>query len=127
MNFTEHFLTEIKLTLLALIGLGAWVADASQSLNLQGWDEVGLKGILLAAVFFIGKLFLQSQRDHKAEMTETWKLHKEESTAREERMCTALDKHAVSLERIAELNEEQLQHFRGFVKNAIEDKMRPHG
>jgi hypothetical protein len=127
MNFTEHFLTEIKLTILAFIGMGAWLADASQSLDLKGWDEMGLKGILLASVFFIGKLFLQSQRDHKEEMAETWKTHKAESVEREERMCDALDKHAVSLERIADLNEEQLQHFRSFVKGAVDEKMRPHG
>lgn len=118
--------TEIKLTLAAALGLGAWLAEASPELNVKSWEEIGLKGILLFAVYYIGRLFLTAQKEHKAEMSETWKAHKEETAKREEKMCAALEKHSVSLERIADLNEEQLLHFRAFVKGAVDDKMKPH-
>jgi hypothetical protein len=122
-HITAH-ITEIKMTLAALLGATAWLADASDDLSIAGWEEASLKGILLFAVFYIGRLFLQAQKDHKAEMTLVWQSHKEESTKREERMCAALDKHSVSLERIADLNEEQLLHFRSFVKGAVDAQMR---
>lgn len=122
----SDYLTEIKLTIAASLGFIAWLADINPALDLKGWDEVGLKAVLLFAVFYIGKLFLQAQRDHKTEMAETWNSHKKESGDREDRMCIALEKHADSLERIADLNEEQLQHFRSFVRGAIEDKMKTH-
>lgn len=122
----SDYLIEIKLTVAGAFGVLAWLADIYPSLDLKGWDEVGLKAVLLFAVFYIGKLFLQAQRDHKSEMAETWKSHKRESGEREDRMCAALEKHADSLERIADLNEEQLQHFRSFVRGAIEDKMKTH-
>jgi hypothetical protein len=41
-------------------------------------------------------------------------------------MVTALDQTGARLERIAELGEEQLTHFRSFVKAAIDDKLKPH-
>jgi hypothetical protein len=119
--------TEIKLTLAASLGLSAWLADASGELNVKGWEEIGLKGILLFAVYYIGRLFLAAQKEHKAEMAETWKAHKEETGKREEKMCAALEKHSVSLERIADLNEEQLLHFRGFVKASVDAQMKVHG
>lgn len=120
-------LTELKITLAAVLGFGAWLADTSADLNVKGWEEIGLKGILLFAVYYIGRLFLNAQKEHKAEMTETWKTHKEETAKREDKMCEALAKHSVSLERIADLNEEQLLHFRSFVKGAVDDKMKSHG
>ena len=119
-------LTEIKLTAAALLGVGAWLADASADFDVKGWEEMSLKVILLFAVFYIGRLFLQSQKEHKAEMAQTWAAHKEETSKREEKMCAALDKHSVSLERIADLNEEQLLHFRSFVKGAVDEKMKTH-
>jgi len=119
--------TEIKLTVTAMVGFAAWLADTSADLNVKGWEEIGLKGILLFGVYYIGRLFLQAQREHKAEITETWKIHKEETAKREEKMVAALEKHSVSLERIADLNEEQLEHFRAFVKSAVDEKMKAHG
>lgn len=118
--------TEIKLTVAAALGLSAWLADASAELNVKSWEELGLKTILLFAVYYIGRLFLNAQKEHKAEMVETWKTHKEETAKREEKMCAALEKHSVSLELIADLNKEQLLHFRAFVKGAVDDKMKSH-
>lgn len=121
-----NHVTEVKLTLAAALGLTAWIADASGELNVKGWEEIGLKGILLFAVYYIGRLFLQAQRDHKKELEETWRLHKAESSVREERMCITLEKQCASLDRIAELNEEQCGHFRAFVKTAVDEKMKSH-
>lgn len=122
----SDYCTEIKLTLAAIIGMSAWLADASAAMDLKGWDEIGLKGILLFAVYYIGRLFLQAQKEHKAEMIATWETHKADSARREDRMVTALDQTGTRLERIAELGEEQLTHFRSFVKAAIDDKLKPH-
>jgi len=118
--------TEIKLTLAAVLGLSAWLADASGELNVKGWEEIGLKGMLLFAVYYIGRLFLSAQREHKAEMKEIWDLHKAESLKREERMAEAMTKQTVSLEKLCEISQEQVEHFRAFVKNAIDEKMKPH-
>jgi hypothetical protein len=126
-SYWSDYMLEIKLTILAGLGAGAWLADASTALDIKGWDEMGLKAILLFAVYYIGRLFLLAQKEHKEEMAATWKAHKEEAEVREARMCGALQKTAESMERIADSNEEQLGHFRNFVKGAIDDKMRgPH-
>ena len=118
--------TEIKLTLAAVLGLSAWLADASGELNDKGWEEIGLKGMLLFAVYYIGRLFLSAQREHKAEMKEIWDLHKAESLKREERMAEAMTKQTVSLEKLCEISQEQVEHFRAFVKSAVDEKMKPH-
>lgn len=118
--------TEIKLTLAAALGFSAWLADASGELNVKGWEEIGLKGILLFAVYYIGRLFLSTQKEHKAEMKETWDLHKTESLKREERMAEAMSKQTVSLEKLCEISQEQVEHFRAFVKSAVDEKMKPH-
>lgn len=127
MLFHLHpYILEIKLTIVGLIGLGAFIADTSDALGARSLEDMSLKVICLLAVIFIGRLFLQSQKEHKAEMTETWRIHKEEADKREDKMVAALEKHSVSLERIADLNEEQLLHFRSFVKGAVDDKMKTH-
>jgi hypothetical protein len=118
--------TEIKLTAAAVLGFSAWLADASGDQEIKGWEEIGLKGILLFAVYYIGRLFLSAQREHKAEMKETWDLHKTESLKREERMAEAMTKQTVSLEKLCEISQEQVEHFRAFVKSAVDEKMRPH-
>lgn len=117
--------TEIKLTLAAVLGFSAWLADATGP-DITGWEEIGLKGILLFAVYYIGRLFLSAQKEHKHEMKETWDLHKTESLKREERMAEAMTKQTVSLEKLCEISQEQVEHFRAFVKSAVDEKMKPH-
>ena len=130
-------ITEIKLTLAGMVGAAAFIADSSEQLDMKGWEEASLKVLLILSVIFIGKLFLDAQKTHKAEIAETWKVHKDEmakaveankaeAAKREDKMCEFMERQSGCLERIAELTEEQVDHFRAFVKSAVDEKMKTH-
>lgn len=127
-------LTELKLTLAALVGIGAWLADTSQELNLKGWEEMGVRGILFAAVVFIGRLFLESQKAHKAETEKIWETHKaeiiatkkehaESAASREQRLVQCLENNAKCLSELTTLTREQTDYFKAVTRNVVSEKL----
>jgi signal transduction protein with GAF and PtsI domain len=120
---TQH-LTEVKLTLAALVGFSAWLADASTELNLQGVDEMGVKAMLAAALVYVGKLFLDAQKAHKAEMKETWDAHKKDAEAREAKYCAALESNSEQLGKLVNLTSEQTEYFKTVTRNIVDEKLK---
>ncbi len=117
-------LTEIKLTLAALVGFAAYLADASADLDVKGWEELGLKGILLFAVYYIGKLFLDSQKAHKAEQQDTWAAHKADAAAREAKLLAALDASTQTGRELLALTKEQTDYFKAVTRNIVDERLK---
>lgn len=132
-NLLDH-VTEIKLTIAALVVFAAWLADASEQINVKGWEEAGLKGLLILAVIFIGKLFLEAQKNHKAEIEKVWESHKAEITAtkeahkqaaelREARLVTCLGENTKCLTELTALTKDQTDYFKAVTRNVINEKL----
>ena len=125
-------LTEIKLTLAALVGFGAWLADTNPSVT--GWEEASLKVLLILAVICIGKLFLEAQKTHRAEMEKVWESHKAEIAAtkeahkqaseiRESRLVTCLDDNTECLRELTSLTKEQTDYFKAVTRTVVSEKL----
>lgn len=134
LSHLANHVTEIKLTIAALVGYAAWLADASEQLNVQGWEEAGLKGLLILAVIFIGKLFLEAQRTHKAEIEKVWENHKAEIAAtkeahkqaaelRESRLVTCLSENTKCLTELTALTKDQTDYFKAVTRNVVNEKL----
>jgi hypothetical protein len=118
----DAFIFQTKLLGATVIGGGAFLADLMS--DTKGWDEMTLKVVLGVALIYISRLFLQSQKDHKQEMQVMQNNHKLESRQREDSMRESVDRQASCLERLVDLTQEQVDHFRTFVKTAVDDKMK---
>lgn len=114
---------ELKLTFLATLAGSAWLADISNNASGNAWEEWGLKGILLVAVVTIGKLFLQSQKDHKAELAEAWKSQKEEAEKREAALAETIKQNTTALDTMSNLAKEQTDWFRAVTRGVVSDKL----
>lgn len=118
-----NHVTEIKLTLAAIVGFAAWLADASEQLNIKGWEEFGLKGILLACVVTIGKLFLEAQKTHKAEIQATWEAHKKDVEVREAKLHQCIGDNTQCLRELTTLTKEQTEYFKAVTRNVVNEKL----
>jgi hypothetical protein len=116
-------LTEIKLTLAAMVGITAWLADTSQELDIKGWEELGLKAILLFAVIFIGRLFLDAKREHKAEIQATWDAHKKDVEIREAKLQQCIGDNTKCLTELTALTKEQTEYFKAVTRNVVNEKL----
>ena len=121
-NLSEH-VVEIKLTLAALLGIAAGIADASSALDAKGWEEIGIKGLLLFAVYYIGKLFLDANKAHKAEMQQARDAHQADAEKREDKLVAALDANSKSLTELTELTKEQTDYFKTVTRNIVAEKL----
>jgi len=116
-------LTELKLTIAAVVGFGAWLADSSEQLNVKGWEELGLKGLLLFAVFYIGRLFLDCQKTHKAEIQATWEAHKKDVETREAKLLQCMGDNTRCLNELSALTKEQTDYFKTVTRNLVNEKL----
>lgn len=120
---------ELKLGLASSVGLIAAVTDVAT--DVHGWEDLSLKGILIAAVIFIGRLFLQQQqqqrdqqREHKAEIEKTWDAHKQDAEKREVKYCTALDANSKCLTELVVLTREQTDYFKAVTRDVVNEKLK---
>ncbi len=123
---------EIKLMLASALGLSAILADISG--DYKGWEDLSMKVVLLIAVVFIGKLYLQQGiehkqelakiwADHKKEMAETWAEHKKDVETREEKMNDALRGNREDMAVLIGLTKEQTDHYKSVTRKLIEDRI----
>jgi len=115
--------TEIKLTLAALVGFAAWLADASEQLNITGWEEASLKVLLIGAVICIGKLFLEAQKTHKAEIQATWEAHKKDIEIREAKLQQCIGDNTKCLTELSALTKEQTDYFKAVTRTVVNEKL----
>jgi hypothetical protein len=116
-----HHALDIKLALASAVALAAAVTDATT--QPQGWEDISLKALLIGALVFVVRLLLKQQTDHKSEIRETWKQHKEEAQTREEKVIACISAQTETLDKLRELTEEQTEHYRTFVKAAVDAKL----
>jgi hypothetical protein len=116
----QHAL-DLKLAVASFVAVAAAVTDATA--QPQGWEDVTLKGILIAALIFVGRLYLNQAKEHKDEIKQTWAAHKTEAEKREEKVVACMTKQNETLGKLCELTEEQTEHYRSFVKAAVDAKI----
>lgn len=132
LSHLANHVTEIKLTITAMIGFAAWLADTSP--DIKGWEEASLKVLLILAVIFIGKLFLEAQRNHKAEIEKVWENHKAEIAAtkeahkqaaelREARLVSCLSENTKCLSELTALTKDQTDYFKAVTRNVVNEKL----
>ena len=119
-----HHALDLKLLAASGIALIALVTDSAARNAISPWEDIGLKGLLIGSLVFVVRLLLKQQTDHKSEMRETWKAHKEETEHREVKVVSCLTAQTEKLTKLCELTEEQTEHYRTFVKAAIDAKMK---
>lgn len=117
-----HHALDLKLAIASAIALGAAVTDATA--NPQGWEDISLKALLIGALVFVVRLLLKQQSDHKTEIKETWAAYKEEAVKREEKVVACMTAQSEKLGKLCELTEEQTEHYRTFVKAAVDAKLK---
>jgi hypothetical protein len=117
----SHLAIELKLTLTALIGFAAWLADTSP--YIKGWEESTLKGLLILAVISIGKLFLDAQKNHKAEIQATWEAHKKDVEIREAKLHQCIGDNTKCLAELTSLTKEQTEYFKAVTRNVVNEKL----
>jgi hypothetical protein len=117
----SHLAIEFKLTLTALIGFAAWLADTSP--DIKGWEESTLKGLLILAVISIGKLFLDAQKNHKAEIQATWEAHKKDVEIREAKLHQCIGDNTKCLAELTSLTKEQTEYFKAVTRNVVNEKL----
>jgi len=120
---------DLRLGLASSVGLIAAVTDVAA--DPRGWEDLSLKAILIAAVIFIGRLFLQQQqqqreqaREHKAELEKTWDAHKQDAEKREVKYCTALDANSKCLTELVILTREQTDYFKAVTRDVVNEKLK---
>lgn len=123
LHHLADYATEIKLTIAAAVGFAAWLADASEQLNIKGWEEAGLKGLLILAVIFIGRLFLEAQKTHKAEIQATWDVHKKDVEVREAKLHQCIADNTKCLTELTALTREQTDYFKSVTRNLVNEKL----
>jgi hypoxanthine-guanine phosphoribosyltransferase len=116
-----HHALDIKLAVASAVALVAAVTDATT--QPQGWEDISLKALLIGALVFVVRLLLKQQTDHKSEIRETWQMHKEEAEKREVKVVSCLEAQTQTLRKLCELTEEQTEHYRSFVKAAVDAKL----
>lgn len=121
--------TDFKLAIAGGTGLLAILAQSMD--DLKPWEEVSLKAVLMGALIFGGKLFLQQQREHKKEIAETWAQHKkeiaqhkEESVVREQKVVGALEANTRELSGLRAVTEEQTTYFKTVTRNLVEERLK---
>jgi len=114
---------ELKLTCAAAVGIAAGALDAGRDIPARGWEDMGLKGLLIFAVIFVGKLFLDAQRTHKTEMQTTWDAHKKDAQEREEMLLAALKANSKGLEELTALTKEQTDYFKTVTRVVVSEKL----
>jgi hypothetical protein len=112
----QHAL-DLKLAVASFVAVAAAVTDATA--QPQGWEDVTLKGILIAALIFVGRLYLNQAKEHKDEIKQTWAAHKTEAEKREEKVVACMTKQNETLGKLCE----QTEHYRSFVKAAVDAKI----
>lgn len=119
-----HHALDLKLLAAAGIALVALVTDSAAKDAMTPWEDIGLKGLLIGTLIFVVRLLLKQQAEHKSEMRETWKMHKAETEQREAKVVSCLTAQTDKLTKLCDLTEEQTEHYRSFVKAAIDAKMK---
>lgn len=100
----------IKLTIAGIIGLGALIADALP--DVSGWENVGTKSILIVAVIYMGKLYLQQQKDHK-----------EEAIGREEKLIAHIAESTNIQNQLLTATKEQTGYFQTVTRNIVNERL----
>lgn len=123
-----HHALDIKMLAASLIAITAAITDAVAAP--KGWEDVTLKGILIAALVFVGRLYLGQAKEHKEEIRlhkeeikATWAEHKNEVEKREIKMFDCMHTQNVTLAKLCDLTQEQTDHYRTFVKAAVDAKL----
>lgn len=116
-----HHALDLKLAAASAVALFAAVTDATA--NPEGWEDISLKALLIGALVFVVRLLLKQQTDHKAEIRETWQAHKAEAEQREQKVVACMTTQNETLCKLCELTEEQTEHYRTFVKAAVDAKL----
>ena len=113
--------TELKLTVAGSMGFAAWLADTSP--DIKGWEESTLKGLLILAVISIGKLFLDAQKNHKAEIQATWEAHKKDVEIREAKLHQCIGDNTKCLSELTSLTKEQTEYFKAVTRSVVNEKL----
>jgi hypothetical protein len=103
------------------MGFAAWLADTSP--DIKGWEESTLKGLLILAVISIGKLFLDAQKNHKAEIQATWEAHKKDVEIREAKLHQCIGDNTKCLAELTSLTKEQTEYFKAVTRNVVNEKL----
>lgn len=114
--------TEIKFILAALVGGGALLADVA--VDPKGLEDWGLKGLLLIALGYAVNLLLSQQKEHKAEMKETWDLHKKDAETREAKLIKCIEESTKATVENAALTKEQTDYFKAVTRNVVDEKLK---
>jgi len=99
--------SQIKLAFASVVLAGGWFADAT--LNLDGWESAGIKGMLIAAVVYLVRELARQRTDDKAEAKE-----------RESKMITAIDKNTTVLGELRDATERQTEYYETVARTIIE-------
>ena len=123
-----HSVDHLKLALASVVGLVAALTDVAA--DVHGWEDVSLKVLLILALIFIGRLFLQQQQDHKAdvkdhkgEVEKIWAAHKEDAEKREIKYLAAIEANKQCLQQLVALTEEQTIYFKTVTRTVVDEKL----
>jgi hypothetical protein len=114
---------DLKIAMASSIGFFALVAEAATELH--GWEDVGLKGLLIGAVVYLIRAQAQDRKDHRVELAAAWAEHKKESEGREARATAAITANTNALSELTKLAEEQIDYFKGITKAVVDEKFKP--
>ena len=122
LSFLHAFAFEVKTGIAAILGGSALLADLAT--EAKGWEEVSLKVILILALVYICKLYLEQQKEHKAELRETWDLHKRESLERERLSKESQEANTRALNELTTLTKEQTDYFKTVTRSIIDERIK---
>ncbi len=90
----------------------------------KGWEDLGIKTLLLAALVFVGRLLMKEQTEHRAEIKELQAAHKAEFIARDSTMVAALIRQAEAIEEQTGILREQTDYYKTVTRNIVEDRLK---
>ncbi len=94
----------------SVVAAGAAITDAAT--DLQGWEDKGIKGLLVAAVLYLVRELAKQRTEDKAK-----------AELREEKMAAALNKNSDALAAVVAATKEQTEYYQDVARQIIEAKM----
>lgn len=124
------FALEIKIACLAVVAIAGEVAG-----QVKVWEDVGLKALLLVALYLVVREYLSQQTTHKAEIKSTWDMHraeikelldqhKKDVELREMAMEESIRSNTEALSILTGLTKEQTDYYKAVTRNIVEEKMK---
>ncbi len=114
--------TQVKIAVATTIAGTTFLADLVS--ETKGWEDLGVKTLLLSALIFVVRLLLKQQVEYKTEIKELLATHKAEYMARDTTMASALNRQAEAIEAQTVILREQTDYYKTVTRNIVEDRLK---